>query len=385
MKRQITGFVVLLLILLFSSGLAQKDQSSINGDFKPASSNQPGRQYPQVNSEGQVRASISAPEATKVQLDISAVKYDLTRDSIGVWTGESNPQDEGFHYYQLWIDGAAVPDPGSLYFFGAMRWGSGIEIPAQDQDFYALRDVPHGQLRQILFPSESTKSSRRAYVYTPPDYDKDLNERYPVLYLQHGWGEDETGWPNQGKINLIMDNLITEGKTKSFIIVMTYGMTNDIKFGGLRNFDIKPFQTVLVDELIPYIDTNFRTLADQPNRAMAGLSMGGMETKMITLNNLNKFSHIGLFSGGSISSDDVKNTQSFKEEVKLVFISYGSRELENRRTGGRGPFGGDPSENTTALKEAGINAHFYVSSNTAHEWQSWRRGFHEFAPLLFRD
>jgi enterochelin esterase-like enzyme len=385
MKRQITGFVVLLLILLFSSGLAQKDQSSINGDFKPASSNQPGRQYPQVNSEGQVRASISAPEATKVQLDISAVKYDLTRDSIGVWTGESNPQDEGFHYYQLWIDGAAVPDPGSLYFFGAMRWGSGIEIPAQDQDFYALKDVPHGQLRQILFPSESTKSSRRAYVYTPPDYDKDLNERYPVLYLQHGWGEDETGWPNQGKINLIMDNLITEGKTKSFIIVMTYGMTNDIKFGGLRNFDIKPFQTVLVDELIPYIDTNFRTLADQPNRAMAGLSMGGMETKMITLNNLNKFSHIGLFSGGSISSDDVKNTQSFKEEVKLVFISYGSRELENRRTGGRGPFGGDPSENTTALKEAGINAHFYVSSNTAHEWQSWRRGFHEFAPLLFRD
>ena len=385
MKRQITGFVVLLLILLFSSGLAQKDQSPINGDFKPASSNQPGRQYPQVNAEGQVRASISAPEATKVQLDISAVKYDLTRDSIGVWTGESNPQDEGFHYYQLWIDGAAVPDPGSLYFFGAMRWGSGIEIPAQDQDFYALKDVPHGQLRQILFPSESTKSSRRAYVYTPPDYDKDLNERYPVLYLQHGWGEDETGWPNQGKINLIMDNLITEGKTKSFIIVMTYGMTNDIKFGGLRNFDIKPFQTVLVDELIPYIDTNFRTLADQPNRAMAGLSMGGMETKMITLNNLNKFSHIGLFSGGSISSDDVKNTPGFKEEVKLVFISYGSRELENRRTGGRGPFGGDPSENTTALKEAGINAHFYVSSNTAHEWQSWRRGFHEFAPLLFRD
>jgi enterochelin esterase-like enzyme len=385
MKRQITGFVVLLLIFLFSSGLAQKGQSPINGDFKPASSNQPGRQYPQVNSEGRVRASISAPEATKVQLDISAVKYDLTRDSSGVWTGDSNPQDEGFHYYQLWIDGAAVPDPGSLYFFGAMRWGSGIEIPAHDQDFYALKYVPHGQLRQILFPSESTKTSRKAYVYTPPDYDKDLNERYPVLYLQHGWGEDETGWPNQGKINLIMDNLITEGKTKSFIIVMTYGMTNDIKFGGLRNFDIKPFQTVLVDELIPYIDTNFRTLADQSNRAMAGLSMGGMETKMITLNNLSKFSHIGLFSGGSISSEDVKNTQSFKEKVKLVFISYGSRELENRRTGGRGPFGGDPRENTTALKEAGINAHFYVSSNTAHEWQTWRRSFHEFAPLLFRD
>ena len=377
------------LLTIFIVGVSCAQTKQVDNvaleDFKPASSNQPGKKYPQVNSEGRVRASISAPEATKVQLDISAVKYDLTRDSSGVWTGDSNPQDEGFHYYQLWIDGAAVPDPGSLYFFGAMRWGSGIEIPAHDQDFYALKYVPHGQLRQILFPSESTKTSRKAYIYTPPDYDKDLNERYPVLYLQHGWGEDETGWSNQGKINLIMDNLITEGKTKSFIIVMTYGMTNDIKFGGLRNFDIKPFQTVLVDELIPYIDTNFRTLADQPNRAMAGLSMGGMETKMITLNNLNKFSHIGLFSGGSISSDDVKNTQSFKEKVKLVFISYGSRELENRRTGGRGPFGGDPSENTTALKEAGINAHFYVSSNTAHEWQTWRRSFHEFAPLLFRD
>src|SRR5690606_24454032 len=211
------------------------------------------------------------------------------------WTGESDPQDEGFHYYQLWIDGAAVPDPGSLYFYGAMRWGSGIEIPAHDQDIYALKNVPHGQVRQILFFSKSTNTIRRAFVYTPPDYEKDPNKRYPVLYLQHGWGEDETGWSNQGKAHLIMDNLIAEGKAKPFIIVMTYGMTNEIEFGGMRDFSIKPFQTVLVDELIPFIDANFRTLSDQPHRAMAGLSMGSMETKMITLANLNKFSHIGLF------------------------------------------------------------------------------------------
>ncbi|MBN2012120.1 esterase [candidate division KSB1 bacterium] len=381
MKRHIAGLTVLLLTIVSSLCLAQTDQPPIKEDFKPNSTNQPGREFPQVNSEGRVRASISAPEATKVQLDISAVKYDLVKDENGVWTGESGPQDEGFHYYQLWIDGAAVPDPGSLYFFGAMRWGSGIEIPATDQDFYALKNVPHGQMRQIFFPSESTNTSRRAFVYTPPDYDKDLTKRYPVLYLQHGWGENEYGWPEQGKTMFIMDNLIAEGKAKPFIIVMTYGMTNEIKFGGLRNFDITPFQTVLVDELIPYIDATFRTLTDQPNRAMAGLSMGGFETKLITLKNLDTFSHIGLFSGGSISADDVNNTPGFKEKVKLVFVSFGSRELENRRGG----WGGDPKENAAALKEAGVNSHFYVSPNTAHEWQSWRRSLHEFAPLVFRD
>jgi enterochelin esterase-like enzyme len=377
-----------LIILLAFSGsicLAQTDQEIIKEDFKPAATNQPGKEYPQVNSEGRVRASISAPEAHKVQLDISAVKYDLTKDTNGVWTGESAPQDEGFHYYQLWIDSAAVPDPGSMYYYGAMRWGSGIEIPAHDQEIYALKNVPHGEIREILFPSKSTNTSRRAFVYTPPDYERNLKQRYPVLYLQHGWGENEYGWPNQGKTNLIMDNLIASGKAKPFIIVMTYGMTNDVKIGGLRNFDIKPFQTVLVDELIPYIDENFRTLTDQPNRAMAGLSMGGFETRLITLKRLDAFSYIGLFSGGSIPADDVKNTPGFKEKVKLVFVSFGSREIENIKNSNRGPFGGDPQENTKAIQQEGINAHFYVSPNTAHEWQSWRRSLHEFAQLVFKD
>jgi enterochelin esterase-like enzyme len=382
-------YTSILLATLITGGICVAQTTQVDSvaveDFKPASTNQPGKQYPQVNSEGRVRASISAPEAKRVQLDISAVKYDLAKDENGIWTGESKPQDEGFHYYQLWIDGAAVPDPSSLYFYGAMRWGSGIEIPAHDQDFYALKDVPHGRVQEILFPSRSTDTSRRAFVYTPPDYSKDQTIRYPVLYLQHGWGEDETGWPNQGKTNLIMDNLIAEGKITPFIIVMTYGMTNEIKFGGLRNFDIKPFQTVLVDELIPYIDANFHTLSDHPHRAMAGLSMGGMETKMITLANLDKFSYIGLFSGGTFSMDDVNNTPGFREKVKLAFVSFGSRELENRRAGGRGPFGGDPKANAHALKQAGINSVFYISPNTAHEWQSWRRSLREFAPLLFKD
>jgi enterochelin esterase-like enzyme len=386
MKRQIIFLVILLLTFTGSLCLAQTDEQTVKEDFKPSSTNQPGKEYPMVNSEGRVRTSISAPEADTVLLDISAVKYNLKKDEKGVWTGESGPQDEGFHYYQLWIDGAAVPDPNSLYYYGAMRWGSGIEVPAHDQDFYELKNVPHGQTREIYFPSKSTNTSRRAFVYTPPDYGKDLDKRYPVLYLQHGWGENEYGWPNQGKANLIMDNLIAEGKAKPFIIVMTYGMTNDVKIGGLRNFDIKPFQTVLIDELIPYIDTNFRTLTDQSNRAMAGLSMGGFETKLITLENLDTFSSIGLFSGGSIRADDVNNTPGFKDKVKLVFVSYGGREIENMKNRPRsGPFGGDPKEDIDAISKEGINAHFYVSPNTAHEWQSWRRSLHEFAQLLFKD
>jgi enterochelin esterase-like enzyme len=386
MKRQIIFLVILLLTFTGSLCLAQTDEQTVKEDFKPSSTNQPGKEYPMVNSEGRVRTSISAPEADTVLLDISAVKYNLKKDEKGVWTGESGPQDEGFHYYQLWIDGATVPDPNSLYYYGAMRWGSGIEVPAHDQDFYELKNVPHGQTREIYFPSKSTNTSRRAFVYTPPDYGKDLDKRYPVLYLQHGWGENEYGWPNQGKANLIMDNLIAEGKAKPFIIVMTYGMTNDVKIGGLRNFDIKPFQTVLIDELIPYIDTNFRTLTDQSNRAMAGLSMGGFETKLITLENLDTFSSIGLFSGGSIRADDVNNTPGFKDKVKLVFVSYGGREIENMKNRPRsGPFGGDPKEDIDAISKEGINAHFYVSPNTAHEWQSWRRSLREFAQLLFKD
>ncbi len=363
-------------------------------DFKPASSNQPGRQYPQVDSEGRVRARIAAPEAHTVLLDIGAVKYPMTKDENGVWTGDSKPQDEGFHYYQLWIDGAAVPDPGSLYFYGAGRWGSGVEVPARDQDFYALKDVPHGQIREQLYFSKSNSTMRRCFVYTPPDYDKDTSRRYPVLYLQHGGGEDETGWPNQGKTNLIMDNLIAAGKAKPFIIVMDNGTWTRARppRGGERGRGTWPpagwadgFKKTLLEDIIPMIDANYRTLADRPHRAMAGLSMGGMQTRVITLASPETFSHVGLFSGGSISLDDVNDAPGFKENVKLVFVSYGSRELEDRRTGGRGAFGGDPKANTDALKEAGMNAHFYVSPDTAHEWQSWRRSLHKFAPRLFQD
>jgi len=395
MKRKLT-VPALLFILSSPLCLAQTSQPADANDWKPSSLNQPGKQYPQVTTDGRVRTSISAPQAQKVELDIGAVKYPLTKDEKGVWTGgESKPQDEGFHYYQIWIDGAAVPDPGSLYFYGASRWGSGVECPAKDQDFYALKDVPHGQIRQNLYYSKVTKTMRRCFVYTPPAYDQDTTTRYPVLYLQHGGGEDETGWPNQGKTNLIMDNLIAEGKAKPFIIVMDNGTWSAGGRPPARGQGgtwppagwADTFKKTLLGDIIPMIDANYRTLADQPHRAMAGLSMGGMQTKAITLTSLDTFSHIGIFSGGSISPTDINDLNTFKQKVKLVFVSYGSREIDpaNRRGGGRGGFGGDPKANAEALKQAGVNSVFYVSPNTAHEWQSWRRSLREFAPLLFTD
>ena len=236
-----------------------------------------------------------------------------------------------------------MPDPDSLYFYGASRWGSGVEVPAQDQDFYALKNVPHGQLRRTLFYSKSADAVLQCFVYTPPDYDKDPARRYPVLYLQHGGGENETGWGQQGFTGRIMDNLIADGKARPFIIVMANsyvpganmpgrgpapvaatnataaaGTTNSrpAQAGGPggRRFDFSAFTKMLTEDLIPYIDANFRTLADQPNRAMAGLSMGGMQTRSITLANLDKFSHIGIFSGGSIGTNDITDLDGFQAE-----------------------------------------------------------------------
>lgn len=368
-----------LTSLLCAQPVSAQNQAPAD-DWKSASSNQPGKEYPKVNSEGRIKFRIEAPEAKSVGVSFRE-SGEFTKGEDGAWYGITRPLDEGFHYYTIKIDGAEVPDPNSLMYFGAMRWGSAVELPAHDQDFYALKNVPHGQLREIYFHSDSTDTERRAFVYTPPGYDRDPQQRYPVLYLQHGWGENEYGWGVQGRAGQIMDNLIAAGKTKPFLIVMTYGMTNEIRFGGMREFKIEPFETVLVKELIPYIDAHFRTLADQPHRAMAGLSMGGMETKAITTRNLDVFSHIGLFSGGSIKPGDIADLNAFKAATKLVFVGYGSREVE----GGKTRRGDNPEADCDALTAAGINAHYYVSPNTAHEWLSWRRDLREFAPLLFRD
>jgi enterochelin esterase family protein len=376
---------------------AQSAPAQVVEDFKPASSNQPGKQYPQVNSERRARFRIVAPQAQSVRVPEWG-GITLTKGEDGAWVGTTRPLDEGFHYYRINIDGADVPDPGSKFFYGASRWGSAIEIPAHDQDIYAVKNVPHGQLRQNLYYSPSTKTTRRCFVYTPPDYDKDTRIRYPVLYLQHGAGEDETGWGNQGHANLIMDNLIAAGKARPFIIVMDNGGNpfggkggfkggkdakgkdakggkggKGGKFGG---FNFSAFGKIMTEELIPFIDANYRTQSDQPHRAMAGLSMGGMQTRQITLANLDKFSHIAMFSGGSLAPDtpELTDPAAFKQKVKVVFVSYGSKEKTAAA-----------KANQAALEKMGIRSIYYESPETAHEWQSWRRSLYQFAPLLFRD
>jgi enterochelin esterase-like enzyme len=429
MKKYLIG-IIFLMTFSGSLCIAQTIPATIIEDFKPSTLNQPKQDYPQVNSQGYARFRIIAPQAQSVvvSLGLGGTRggTPLAKAEDGSWMGTTaGPMEEGFHYYRLTVDGGVFNDPGTLNFYGSTRWESGIEIPAHDQDFYALKDVPHGNVVQILFPSKSTNTSRRAFVYTPPSYYKDKSKKYPVLYLQHGWGEDETAWSNQGRANLIMDNLIAAGKIKPFIIVMTYGMTNEGNFGpgarrpaappagapaagqavaaappagppaappagapvappagapaaapgarpggGMAGMMNNGFEKVLVDELIPYVDANFRTLADQNHRAMGGLSMGGMETKTITLARPEVFSHFALLSGGTYAPADIKD----KSKVKLIFLSCGS--FEN-------PDGVNKA--AVALKDAGINAVSFVSENTRHEFQTWRRSLFELAPLLFKE
>ncbi|HML75048.1 MAG TPA: alpha/beta hydrolase-fold protein [Anaerohalosphaeraceae bacterium] len=388
----LTGFITFSL-LGGGNCLAQSDSQLIPEDFKPASSNQPGRLYPQVNSEGRVRAQITAPDAKHVFLDIGGKKYPLTKKEDGSWMGQSDPQDEGFHYYQIIVNGAQVPDPGSMYFYGAGRWGSGIEIPARDQDFYALKNVPHGQLCEHLYFSKITNAWRRCFVYLPPDYYKDGSMRYPVLYLQHGSFEDETGWGAQGKANLILDNLIAEKKAVPMIIVMDNGYasvpgSNDS--GGNRVArGTSAFEDVMIREIIPMIDGHYRTLADREHRAMAGLSMGANQTIRITMNNLDTFSHIGGFSGTSnypdtapldpetFMSGKFKDGQALNKQIKLFWLGLGTKEPA--------PFPGSVGAFRAMLDKVGMKYVYYESPATAHEWQTWRRSLYQFAPLLFSD
>ena len=347
------------------------DNVQIKEDFKPSAFNQPGQEYPMVNSQRYVRFRVNAPQAKSVVSTIGAAGMSgtvLKKNKDGVWEGTTaGPVDEGFHYYHLYIDGGLFNDPGAKNYYGSVRWESGLEVPAHDQEFYAVKDVPHGNVVQVLFPSKVTNSTARAFVYLPPSYDG--KKKFPVLYLQHGWGEDETAWSNQGHANLIMDNLIAEGKCEPFIIVMTYGLTNGARFGTIGQFDFTHFEKLLCDELVPYIDSHFKTIPNKANRAMAGLSMGGMETKRITMARPEMFNYYGLMSGGTYSPEDIKD----KNQVAMIFMSCGSKENPQGVT-----------RAAEALKEAGFNAISYVSEGTAHEFLTWRRSLYQMAPQLFK-
>jgi enterochelin esterase-like enzyme len=388
MKRYIIA-VLLISNLHCYSGWGQEVKGIIE-DFKPSSVNQPGKQFPQVNSQGRVRASILALNASKVQLDIGGVKYDMVKDNNGVWTGESVPQDEGFHYYQLNIDGASVPDPGTLYFYGAGRLGSGIEIPASDKEFYALKDVPHGLVSENIYFSKLTNSFRRCFVYTPANYNENTKTRYPVLYLQHGSFEDETGWSVQGKANLILDNLIAGKEAVPMIVVMDNGYAYK-KQESAENKPSQPasvFEEVMINEIIPMIDAKFRTISDREHRAIAGLSMGANQTMRIAVNHLDKFAYYGGFSGTSNypSSDEIvpavflggkfNDAKAINKQLKVLWLGLGTKEPN--------PFPGSIGAFRAMLDKQGIKHVYYESIGTAHEWLTWRRSLHQYASLLFK-
>ena len=393
MKRQI------LFLALLTCGWSWAQPAG----SQPASTNVPNAEYPRVHPDRRATFRIRAPGAESVQVRIGRTGYDMTKGEEGVWSVTTDPLVVGFHYYSIVVDGAVVNDPGSHTFFGTGKDSSGIEIPEPGVDYYHVRDVPHGLVRMHWYKSSVTGQWRRAFIYTPTGYDSSPDTRYPVLYLQHGSAEDETGWIIQGKANFILDNLIAAGKAKPMIIVMDNGyatrpgeppqsrQTPPLTGGRPRvpaGGGISAFEEVMVKDIIPMVDANYRTIADRDHRAMAGLSMGGNQTCRITLNNLDLFSYIGMFSGTGLGLGtepfDPKtgfngvfaDAESFNKKVHLVWIGLGTAEPD--------PFPASIRAFRDSLERGGIEYVYFSSEGTAHEWLTWRRSLNDFAPRLFQ-
>jgi enterochelin esterase-like enzyme len=391
-----------MAMLLFASLCCAQE----SGDFQPAATNVWGAEYPRVDSAGRVQLRVKAPDATKVKVNFwSGPKLAMVKQPDGFWTITTPPLVPGFHYYTLMIDGAEVSDLNSHAFFGGSKHASAVEVPEPGSTYYSIQDVPHGQVREVWYYSKVTGTWRHALVYTPPNYDVQTNMRYPVLSLQHGGGEDETGWTKQGHANFILDNLIAAGSCKPMILVMAYGYARragqpapDLTgkpFGSAEMMRAMQemaaaFEDDMTQVLIPYIDSNFRTIPDRDHRAMAGLSMGGMQTFQVTLNHLDLFSYIGGFSGaaGPLVLGNQKldpktayngvfaDPAAFAKKVHLLWLGVGTEEPERMRAG--------LQTLHTSLLEANIQHVFYESPGTDHEWQTWRRDLKDFVPRLFQ-
>jgi enterochelin esterase family protein len=375
-------------------------------ECKPSALNIPGAPYPCVHPDRRVTFRVSAPEAQKVQVRLGG-PHEMTKGSDGLWMVTIPPQVIGFHYYTIAVDGAVMADPAVRTFFGSGWDNSGIEIPDPDADYYSAKDVPHGEVRQRWYYSKVTGNWRRAYVYTPPDYEASSKTHYPVLYLLHGWGENEQGWHIQGHVDFIMDNLIAEKKAKPTIVVMdnlnAVKPNQDASLYAARGIitratlgDVAPasgaggfppnwnatFTEMMLTDLLPMVERTYRVLPGRENRAMAGLSMGGMQSFLTVLPNLDKFAYLGGFSGSSggrggfdpkTSNDGVfADATSFNKKMKVLFLGIGSVE-------------GPGTKNfSDQLTKAGIHNVYFESPGTAHEWLTWRRCLADFVPRLFR-
>ncbi|MBP5277813.1 MAG: acetyl xylan esterase [Prevotella sp.] len=365
-------------------GYQVRSPFTVPDDAVTAETTIPGNTFPKIDKENRAYFHVNAPSATRVQVDICNKKYDMRRDEQGVWCAVTDPLVVGFHYYFINIGGVNVIDPATETFFGCNRQSGGIEIPeGPEGDYYRPQQgVPHGQVRSVTYYAHSTDEWRHAMVYTPASYEKG-KKRYPVLYLQHGMGEDETGWSRQGHMQHIMDNLIASGEAVPMIVVMESG---DIKApfrGGSNRQGFSQygasFYKVMMHDLIPFIDSNFRTYTDRDHRAMAGLSWGGHQTFDLVLDNIDTFAWMGAFSGAIFGLDlqtayngIFTRPDEFNRKIHTLFLSCGSEEN----------FGTEAL--VKSLRDAGIKTDFYVSPGTHHEWLTWRRGLRQFIPKLFR-
>jgi enterochelin esterase-like enzyme len=377
-----------------------------------AATNVPGATTPAVHADGSITFTLHAPDANSLAVaggdGLGTGPFPMTKGADGTWSVTTPTAVPGFHYYWFVLDGVAVNDPASRSYFGYGKETSAVEVPERGVDFYDLKNVAHGEVRSKWYLSKTTGEWRCAFVYTPPGYDQNPKIRYPVLILQHGSGEDETGWTRQGKAPLILDNLIAAGKARPMIIVMDRGyalrpgaVLPDGPNAWIQSVHVafSAFEDVIVQDLVPMIDASYRTIPDREHRALAGLSMGGMQALFIGLQHLDLFAYIGSFSGPIVqdlnASDLTANRNgaarfdaktayggafadpaAFNKRVKLFWLGVGTRESDQFKVG----IGGA----VDALRAAGVHLQYFESSGTAHEWQTWRRDLQDFAPRLFR-
>lgn len=358
-----------------------------NGKPTPAATNVAGAEFPKILPDLSVQFRISAPDAKKVQIDLGKL-YDMTKDDQGVWSVTTAPQVPGFHYYSLVIDGIKVADPASETFYGMGRMASAIEIPEKGADFYEIKDVPHGTISSKYYFSKVTNSWRHLFVYTPPGYEANPNVKYPVVYIQHGGGEDERGWAQQGKTDIILDNLIAESKTKPMIVVIANGNVS-AGGGGYSSAAMASFKTEVTENIVSFIDKNFRTLANAKNRAICGLSMGGGQSFYVGLQSLDVFGSVGIFSSGifggirnpSGSTFDAEKeipgllskSGEFNKKLDLLYISCGEQDMRIDYT----------KKAVETMKKSGLEVEFN-SFPGDHEWQVWRKSLHDFASRVFK-
>jgi enterochelin esterase-like enzyme len=387
MKRRIFYHLVFVLLCL---SVTNNMYGQLPEGSKPAPTNIRQNDYPCIFTDLRVVFKVSAPKAGKVQVDLGRL-YDMQKDEKGTWTVTTEPQVPGFHYYSLVIDSVRVSDPASESFYGTGRMSSAIDIPEEGTDFYSIKNVPHGDIRSCFYFSKTTGTWRHLNIYTPPWYDKDTKNRYPVLYIQHGGGEDERGWAVQGKANIILDNLIAEGKATPMLVVIPNG--NVSKPGstaaGYSEEAMMAFKEELFGNVIPFIDSTYRTKPEAANRAIAGLSMGGGQAFYTGLRNTDMFADVGVFSSGlfggigrqSTTAFDpetvipgiLTNSDSFNRKLNVFYISVGEQDPRIEYT----------KKLIETFKSKGLKVEF-ASFPGSHEWQVWRKSLHDFAQKLFK-